>query len=117
MADREKIESSINGLVQEIKEGDVYKRYEKALAKVREFKGLQEDIDRFRGEWFRIQSEGAPDLFDKIDMVERDYATLRENPYVQEFLAAELALCRMYQEVNYRVLDALDFESAFLMNV
>ena len=46
--------------------------------------------------------------------MERDLAKFRENPIVDEFLTAELALCRMVQNINWKLIGALDFDVDFI---
>ena len=50
------------------------------------------------------------DLFDKMDYFEKEYKEFRENVIVDDFLKAELALCRMMQEINALIVDGLNFE-------
>ena len=45
-----------------------------------------------------------------MEDLQREYESIRENPLVEDFLAAELAFCRMMQELNHKVADALNFE-------
>ena len=108
------IEAALEQLVTAMKNSEEYVRFKRAEAKVAEFSGLQQRIDEFRGSWYALQSSGAPDLFGQIDQVEETYMDFRENPYVQEFLAAELALCRMFQQVNWTIMQNLDFDTGFL---
>lgn len=112
----DEIESALERLATAMKNSDEYIRFKQAEAKVAEFSGLQQRIDEFRGNWYALQSSGASDLFAQIDCIEMQYADLRENPFVQEFLAAELALCRMFQQVNWTIMQNLDFDTAFLQS-
>ena len=48
--------------------------------------------------------------FDKIDQFTRENEAFRENPLVSDFLAAELAFCRMMQEIGLYVTDQMKFE-------
>ena len=50
------------------------------------------------------------DLFDKMDYFEKEYKEFRENVIVDDFLKAELVLCRMMQEINALIVDGLNFE-------
>jgi len=45
-----------------------------------------------------------------MDEYEKEYEKFRENPVVESFLQAELAFCRMMQELNVLIMDHLDFE-------
>lgn len=108
------IEAALEQLVAAMKSREEYIRFRQAEAKVAEFSGLQQRIDKFRADWYALQSSGAEDLFEQIDRVEEQNGDLRENPFVQEFLAAELALCRMFQRVNWTIMQNLDFDTSFL---
>lgn len=109
-----RIEAALSQLVAAMRTSDEYMRFRHARAKVAEFSGLQQRIDEFRASWYALQSSGADDLFEQIDRVEEQHADLRENSYVQEFLTAELALCRMFQRVNWTIMQNLDFDTDFL---
>lgn len=62
---------------------------------------LKIQIDEFREKNYRLQNEAdSVVLFDEIDRFEKEYEEFRKNPIVSEFLAAELAFCRMYQEID-----------------
>lgn len=114
MYEQNRIEAALEQLVRAMKNSEEYIRFRQAEAKVAEFSGLQQRIDEFRNSWYALQSSGAEDLFEQIDRVEEQHADLRENPYVQEFLAAELGLCRMFQQVNWTIMQNLDFDTGFL---
>ena len=112
--ERLNIEAALEQLVTAMRNSEEYVRFQKAEAKVAEFSGLQQRIDEFRSSWYALQSSGSQDLFEQIDQVDEKYMDFRENPYVQEFLAAELALCRMFQQVNWAIMQNLDFDTGFL---
>lgn len=114
MDGQNKIETALEQLVAAMRTSEEYVQFRQIEAKVAEFSGLQQRIDEFRADWYALQSNGAEDLFEQIDRVEEQNADLRENPYVQEFLAAELALCRMFQRVNWTIMQNLDFDTSFL---
>ena len=112
--EKQDIQVALEQLVGAMKNSEEYVRFKRAEAKVAEFSGLQQRIDEFRNSWYALQNGGAPDLFEQIDRVEEAYMDFRENPYVQEFLASELALCRMFQQVNWTIMQNLDFDTDFL---
>ena len=45
-----------------------------------------------------------------MEAFEREYEKFREDPLVEEFLDAELAFCRMMQEIDVKLAEAVDFE-------
>lgn len=108
-----KLEENLNQTVETlstaIKGTETYNRYQAALAAVKLQPGLKEQIDRFRRENYLMQSTGDM-AFERIEQFEREYSDFRENPLVSDFLAAELALCRMVQQINFNITEALDFE-------
>lgn len=78
-----------------------------------QYPDLKKQIDEFRQRNFRLQNETDSDrLFDEIDRFEREYEEFRKNPIVNDFLAAELAFCRLYQEIQEKIGEAfaIDFD-------
>lgn len=72
---------------------------------------MREKIDEYRVRNFELQnSVQTEDLLDKLDDFEREYEKFREDPLVEEFLDAELAFCRMMQEIDVKLAEAMDFE-------
>ena len=68
-----------------------------------------EQIDEFRRNNYLLQCRTDID-FDKLDHFEKEYENFRQQPLVADFLAAELALCRMMQDIFSDITEALDFE-------
>ena len=86
-----------NDYINKIREDEVCKEYfrQKELVST-QYPDLKKQIDEFRYRNFKLQNETDADrLFD-----EREYEEFRKNPIVSDFLAAELAFCRMYQEIQ-----------------
>lgn len=104
-----RLDQAVEALIAAIKGSDVYRRYLAALEAVKQQPGLKEQIDEFRRKNYEMQSTGDM-AFEHIEQFEREYSDFRENPLVSEFLAAELALCRMIQQINFNVTEALNFE-------
>ena len=48
-----------------------------------------------------------------MDRLENEFASLRAEPYVNEYLAAELSLCRMVQRINFRLMEEIEFDLGF----
>lgn len=92
-----------------IKGTETYQNYVRELNKVKQVPELKAQIDDFRRRNFELQTS-ADNAFDKIDRFEKEYEDFRENPLVADFLAAELAFCRMMQRANMRVVEAIDFQ-------
>ena len=96
-------------LTDEILKSEVYQTYQTELEKVKQYPELKAQIDEFRRNNYLLQSRTDID-FDKLDHFEKEYENFRQQPLVADFLAAELALCRMMQDIFGDITEALDFE-------
>lgn len=71
---------------------------------------LLAQVNNYRGENYKIQNiEDEDRLLDRMDELNEKYEKLRENPLVDDFLKAEVAFCRMMQEVNRFISEELEF--------
>ncbi len=105
------LDVAVEGLISVIKNTDKYRRYQMEKDKVNRFPELKEQIDIFRKRNFELQNMPSnEDLFYKMEAFDREYEQFMENPIVADFLAAELDLCRMMQDVTGKLTEALDFE-------
>ncbi len=103
------MELALQAYVEQIKRSGEYIRYAAERDKVKQFPDLKAQIDAYRMENFELQNSPETAI-EEIERFEKEYAGFRENPLVADFLAAELAFCRMMQEINSRVMAQLDFE-------
>lgn len=103
------VEMALQQLIAEILVSDTYKEYDIQRNKVNQVPDLKAKIDEFRVRNFELQMS-EDNALDKIDQFEREYANFRENPLVSDFLAAELAFCRMIQDINAQIAEAMHFE-------
>ncbi len=98
------IERETEKFVGKIRQTKVCQEYFMQKEKVEQYPDLKQRIDEFRKTNYRIQSEMDSDaLFDEIDRFEREYEEFRKDPIVSDFLAAELAFCRMCQEITEKI--------------
>ena len=105
----ENVNEAVKQLVEAIRNTDAYLEYQRQLARVKEQPELKRQIDAFRTRNFELQTSKDTN-FDKIDQFTRENEAFRENPLVSDFLAAELAFCRMMQEIGLYVTDQMRFE-------
>ena len=103
------LDQAVSSYIMAIKSTETYQNYIRERDKVRQYPELKAQIDDFRKRNYLLQSSPDTD-FHKIDQFERDYEDFRENPLVDDFLAAELAFCRMMQRANMEVTAAIEFE-------
>lgn len=96
---------------EKLKGTDIYKNYYEQVKKISNYPELMEQINNFRKENFYIQNAFSnEELFDKTEEFNLKYEKFRENPLVSDFLAAELALCRMMQFIDQHIIEGLDFQ-------
>lgn len=103
------INSTLDGLILAVKESAVYRDYMVQLNRVKAYPELKKQIDEFRARNYVWQnsSECPPD---QLELLEREYERFTEEPLVADFLEAELAFCRMMQDINVRITEAVQFE-------
>lgn len=103
------VEEEMLRYIDAIKATEEYREYERQKERVRQDPGLKIQIDEYRRRNFEMQMSGD-NVFERIEQFEQEYTGFRENPVVADFLAAELAFCRMMQELNIEITEALNFE-------
>ena len=105
------IEQKTHELIEIIKESSCYKTYEDSLQKVAKRPELKWRLDEYRARTFRLYNEmTGVDLFEETDRIEREHSELRRIPEVNEFLDAEIELCRILKETEARISMALDVQ-------
>ena len=109
----EQIDEALEALLEAIKACDQYKNYQEIRRKVHEKPELEKAIHEFRKRNYQIQNSKDSDLFDEIDRLEREKSKLCQKPLAAEYLAAELAFCRIIQHINWNFVEKLDFEVGF----
>ena len=70
---------------------------------------LKSGAERLR-DWEPPEQEQL-DLFTEEDRLEQEYADVYKDPLLREYLAAEVAVCRIIQQVNKELIGCLDFEA------
>ena len=70
---------------------------------------LKSGAERLR-DWAPPEQEQL-DLFTEEDRLEQEYADVYKDPLLREYLAAEVAVCRIIQQVNKELIGCLDFEA------
>lgn len=102
---------SIDTLVDAIKNTEEYQKYEFQKEKVKRIPELKERIDDFRKKNYELQNSPQSDnLMAEVERFQKEYQSFMENPLVEDFLQAELAFCRLMQDVNVHITAAIDFE-------
>ncbi|MBQ7839388.1 MAG: YlbF family regulator [Lachnospiraceae bacterium] len=105
------VDAALNGLIAAILDSPQYQEYEKQLAVMKERPELKQKIDEFRHENYILhRSAEGDELFYKMDEFNKRYEDFRKNPHVDSFLEAELEFCRMIQNINQEIVEAVNFE-------
>ena len=108
-------ERETENFVEKIRQTKVCQEYFVQKERVNQYPDLNQRIDDYRKTNYRIQNEMDSDaLFDEIDRFEREYEEFRKDPIVSDFLAAELAFCRMCQEITDKISIAFAEEFDYL---
>lgn len=94
-----------------IQKSDTYQEYYFQREKIKRQPDLYDKVNEYRQKNFELQnSADNGDLFDRMEAFEKEYEKFRENPLVDDFLRAELAFCRMMQDINELLTTEIDFE-------
>lgn len=107
----EELQVSLDVLIRAIKQSSVYQEYRRQKDAIAAYPDLRSKLDEFRMKNFELQhSENPENLLEELEVIEREYETVRENPMAERFLSAEVEFCRMMQEINVQMMEAVDFE-------
>ncbi len=110
MSDSE-VKEAIKQFADKIMESDTYREYLYQRERIKKQPELYDKVNEFRQRNFELQNEtDEEELFDRMEVFEKEYEKFRENPLVDDFLRAELAFCRLMQEVDLLLAEAIDFE-------
>lgn len=105
------VNESVDALVVTIRETVVYQNYIREKERVQQHPQLKAQIDEYRKQNFELQNMTQDDeLFDRIEQFQNKYEDFLANPLVADFLKAELAFCRMMQDITGRLIQGIDFE-------
>ncbi len=105
------MEKATEKYIAALQKTDEYRNYAEAKEQAKADAILWQQLCDYRRKRYEFQNlTSAEELFDRVDAFERDYREWKKDPRVTAFLDAELAFCRMMQESNLRVVDAMDFE-------
>lgn len=108
------IEEALGYLLEAVKNSEEYIRFQNIQEKVHKLPELEQQINGFRQKNYLLQnSHGTLDLYEQTDQMEQEYRKFRKNPIVEEYLEAECAICRIVQQINWTIIEELDFEVGF----
>lgn len=108
------IKRELEKFLEAFQQSSAFMDYKYQQERVKKVPGLVDRINDFRRKRFEFQSYEGKDLFEKIDEFQREYQTFKEEPLVREYLAAELEICRLVQEINLAIDDLVDIDMEIL---
>ena len=97
-------------VLKEICNTEEYITYEKNLQKLKKDPSLYERVNEFRTKNFMLQQSDSEDLLDMLDALTNEYEDVINIELVNDFMEAEVALCKMVQEFYRKLIDGLEFE-------
>lgn len=104
-----KIDDALQQLITAVLDSEVYREFDMQRDRMNQHPELKAKVDEFRERVFELQTSDD-NGFDKMEQVENEYSEFIEDSLGYDFLTAELALCRMMQDLNMRLTEAIDFE-------
>ena len=105
----DKMDEALDSFIAALKGTDIYHEYRRTLEEVKKDPSLKLRVDDFRKRNHEMQMSEDLD-FAKLSAFQEEFKTLSENPLVDSFLAAELDFCRMMQNINFSIVESVDFE-------
>lgn len=108
----ENVKACTKALINAILESEEYIRFSELRDQVKENPELRRQINEFRLLVFQVQNCQEPlDMYEEQQRLCRDYEEFRRDTLVNDFLLAELRICRMLQRVTEEVADAVDLDT------
>ena len=101
---------ALSQFLEELQESSAFRDYKYQKERIKKVPGMKERINEFRKKRFEFQKYEGEDLFEKIDEFQREYQTFKEEPIVREYLAAELEICRLVQQIYGSVDELVDID-------
>lgn len=109
----DKMGECIANLIEIVKDSPEYKEYQRMRVLIHQEPEKERAVNEYRRRNFELHKCRNVDLYAEMDRLEGEFAPLREQPYVNEYLAAELAVCRMVQRINYSLMMEIEFDLGF----
>lgn len=113
--DNSSIDIKTEELVQAILASEEYREYLECFAKIKEQPELYERVGDYRKRNFELQNMDVNDnMFDEIMRFQMENSAIRKNALVNQFLKAELSVCRMLQDITRTISDNVELDIDFL---
>lgn len=107
----EKINAAMDMLLDAIHTSEIYERYEAARLRLKEEPGAYERVNEFRGRAYNLQKRR--ELYNSQDEIRELYRCremFREDAVMNEYLEAELEMCRLMQRLTLDIIGSVNLE-------
>ena len=102
-------------LAEAVKNSEEYANYRKCKYLLAQNPDLECNVDKMRQQNFEFQnSEDFDNPFDTINDINRRFECVSTQDVANDFLKAELCLCRMVQDICKTIIEDIDFNLDFL---
>lgn len=105
----ERVQKATAELIDAVENSKEYVRYLEARQEMRRYPALKKKADAFCLRRYEMQGGGG-NIFQEGDALAQEYAYLLDDSLVLEYLNAENAFCRLLRDINWQLLQTLDFE-------
>ena len=113
--DNSSIDIKTEELVQAILASEEYREYLECFAKIKEQPELYERVGDYRKRNFELQNMDVNGkMFDEVMRFQMENSAIRKNALVNQFLKAELYVCRMLQGITRTISDNVELDIDFL---
>ena len=113
--DNSSIDIKTEELVQAMLASEEYREYLECFAKIKEQPELYERVGDYRKRNFELQNMDVNDnMFDEVMRFQMENSAIRKNALVNQFLKAELSVCRMLQGITRTISDNVELDIDFL---
>lgn len=110
-----RVDELASELATAIIESDEYKNFIRCKTEISKNPQLFQAVNELRRHNFELQnSEGITDMYDEVVKIFDKYAYIRTNIVANQFLRAEISVCRMVQDIQRTMLENMDFDVDFL---
>lgn len=96
----DKVTECLDALIEEMRESRAYQNYLWMEEELEKDPDLKSRVDDYRIRNYRLQQSENVDLYDAVDSLERDSYALRKSEKANDYLEAELEVCKMVQKVQ-----------------
>ncbi len=105
------IMSCLDELVEAIKASPQVARYQKAVEMVDAYPEKIERLHEFRVKTYELQNKGdTVDMFAEMDRLAEAFSDVYNDDVMDEYVNAEIALCKLIQTIERIVIDCLNFK-------